>query len=218
MRGLSFLIILMALSLSATGFIPCARAEDNPLLGQSAIKEYPPSELSQWQYVLTAHPIQTAKYRSAKTDHWEEMIRSVAAEPPLRQMLKVNQWFEQFAYKLDRTVYKKDDYWATPLEFIELGGDCEDYAIAKYMTLRRLGFPASSMKVAMVYDTDTYSDHAFLVVNYNDAEYILDNREKLVVSGFMKNRYKPHFAFNENHVWTYDSPLINQALRQYGSN
>jgi predicted transglutaminase-like cysteine proteinase len=215
MHGLVQLIVIICLVLGL--FVQSAQAETNTLLGQEPLKQYSSSELSQWQYVLKAHPFQTANYHSKKTESWENLIKSAAGEPPLRQMLKVNQWFEQFTYKLDRTVYKKDDYWATPIEFIELGGDCEDYAIAKYMTLRRLGFPANTMKIAMVYDTSTYSDHAFLVVNYNDAEYILDNREKLVVSGFMKNRYKPHFAFNEYHVWTYDSPLINQTLRQYGS-
>ena len=44
--------------------------------------------------------------------------------------------------------------------------------------------------------------------------YILDNREKLVVSRYMKNRYKPHYAFNENKVWVYDSPVIVQKMRK----
>ncbi|WP_237707120.1 transglutaminase-like cysteine peptidase [Pseudoalteromonas sp. BSi20652] len=37
-------------------------------------------------------------------------------------------------------LWKQNDYWTTPLETLGRGlGDCEDYAIAKYISLRALG-------------------------------------------------------------------------------
>lgn len=208
------LLCFALLSLSAT---PSMAKSRDSVLGNRPIGKYYSSDLAKWNHILKQHPIQKAKYRSEKTDNWNKLIQEVKGQPKIRQMMRVNMWFEQYPYKYDPNVYKQKDYWATPLEFLEYGGDCEDYAIAKYMTLRQLGFPASSMKITMVYDGKTMSDHAFLIVDHDGIQYVMDNREKLVVARYMENRYMPHFAFNEDYVWTYDSPLITENIRAYGS-
>ena len=67
------------------------------------------------------------------------------------------QWQNRYAndkdYVLDLDHYGVDDYWAVPREFLPLGGDCEDYAITKYFSLRWLGFTGDELRVVIVVPT-----------------------------------------------------------------
>ena len=206
------LIILTLLLMMAASTI--AYAAPDRLLRSPSKKIASTQSLEQWQRVLKNHRTQSISTTSPKYHAWQKFIKSIQHESKLRQMLKVNMWFEQFSYKQDNWVYSSDDYWATPLEFLERGGDCEDFAIIKYMSLKQLGFAPEDMKITIVYDVYSGTDHAFLVVYHNNAEFVLDNREKLSVSRYMKKRYKPYYAFNENSLWTYKKPLIARAMRK----
>ena len=65
-----------------------------------------------------------------------QMADRAAAMPDERDRLAaVNGFFNQrVAFRDDIEVWGQIDYWATPLELLDKGaGDCEDYAIAKYM-------------------------------------------------------------------------------------
>ena len=59
---------------------------------------------------------------------------------------KINDFFNDIKYASDQTVYGTSDYWANPYEFLAKDkGDCEDYAIAKYLALEYLGVPTSKI-------------------------------------------------------------------------
>ncbi|MCK4759955.1 MAG: transglutaminase-like cysteine peptidase [Candidatus Aminicenantes bacterium] len=100
----------------------------------------------------------------------------------------------------DENVWDKLDYWATPNEFYAKGaGDCEDYAIAKYFTLRKAGIPASKMFLALGFISDDITEgHMILLVTNNGTKYVLDN----MVDGITKLSERPDFkilySFNEN--------------------
>lgn len=192
-------------------------ADSNTLLDSVPVKQASISTLPQWQRILKSDVSETNNSQDKNVTAWKDFTQSIQGQPKLRQMMRVNIWFEKFNYKQDNLVYNQDDYWTTPVEFLTKGGDCEDYAIIKYMTLRHLGFPAKAMKIAMVYDAYSGTDHSFLVVENDGVEYVLDTREKLVVERYMKNRYKPHYAFNEDNVWIYNSPTMVQTMRKDGS-
>lgn len=193
--------------LLSLGIVPSSAYASSPddILDSSAAKKMSSLQLPQWNRILQTRPFEN-NISSPKIDAWNKFIASIQSDPKIRQLLKVNLWFQKFPYKQDNWVYGEDDYWASPAEFLERGGDCEDYAIIKYVTLRKLGFSADDMKIAMVTDVYSGTEHSFLIVNYEGAEFVLDNREKLVVSRYMKNRYRPLFAFNEETVWAYDRP------------
>ncbi len=70
------------------------------------------------------------------------MLKSQAGQRPFDQIQAVNQFLNQWQYKTDEQNYGQRDYWAAPLEFLRRSGDCEDYAIVKYVSLRQLGFAA----------------------------------------------------------------------------
>ncbi|MCI5061094.1 MAG: transglutaminase-like cysteine peptidase [Alphaproteobacteria bacterium] len=170
--------------------------------------------LPQWQETLQQYQIERYTHQTRKSQNWAAFIDSLRDDSPIRQLLKVNLWFNGFPYKQDNWVYSANDHWASPAEFLENGGDCEDFSIIKYLTLRRLGFPANSMKIAIVYDIYSGTDHAFLVVEHGDEEYVLDNRENMTVASHYTERYKPYYAFNEEQIWAYEKPVIAKTIRK----
>ncbi|MCR5219953.1 MAG: transglutaminase-like cysteine peptidase [bacterium] len=64
----------------------------------------------------------------------------------------VHQYWNTKPYRSDRSIWGVDDYWEAPNEFIKNSGDCEDYAITKYFTLKALGFPISQMRIGVMKD------------------------------------------------------------------
>ena len=206
-----FLIGLISIFTMPTASL--AAPQDN-VLSSAPIQKLSSSTLKRWQSILDNQISDTYNSKVSNVKIWQEFIHSIQDKTKLRQMMMVNQWFKQFPHKQDNWVYKESDYWASPTEFLTKGGDCEDYAIIKYVTLRKLGFSAQDLKIAIVYDVYSGTDHAFLTVKHEGAEFVLDNREKLVVARYMKNRYKPHYAFNEKDLWLYDSPTMARTIRK----
>src|SRR5690606_24808805 len=83
---------------------------------------------------------------------WEEMI-ALAKDKDIRKQLDiVNQWANAHEYIIDQINWGMQDYWETPNEFMTVNGDCEDYAISKYYSLRALGVPRSKMRIIIVQD------------------------------------------------------------------
>ena len=71
---------------------------------------------------------------------WRIFLKQIAKDTPSEQLAKVNAYANKWLYKVDPRVYRKKDYWATPAQFFNKSGDCEDYAITKYISLAHLGF------------------------------------------------------------------------------
>lgn len=87
----------------------------------------------------------------------------------LMQLRKVNGYINSVPYRGEET-----DTWRTPREFMSRGGDCEDYAIAKYMTLKALGVSDDDMRIAIYPDPLRKAGHAVLVVRHGGREWVLD--------------------------------------------
>ncbi|MAZ75988.1 MAG: hypothetical protein CMH31_01650 [Micavibrio sp.] len=144
---------------------------------------------------------------------WRKLISSLANEPAENRIYKTNMWLNSFPYKQDNWIYGKSDHWATPTEFLTHGGDCEDFAIIKYITLRELGFTPEQLKVSIVYDVYSGTDHAFLLVKHNDKDFVLDNRNHEISAHHYYERYKPYYVFNEKEVITFERPMIATTIR-----
>lgn len=209
------LTLLLQLTLLLGVFIPSsANAGAEDIFEAKGKLSAPMAALKQWQIMMQNFSIDMNKNPSPNARTWAGFIKSIENDTPEQKILKVNLWFNAFPYKSDYYVYGVSDYWASPTEFLEYGGDCEDYAIIKYFTLRLLGFPADTMKIAMVYDIFSGTDHALLLVKYNNENYVLDNKENLTTPSYYTARYKPHYIFNEAQFWTYDSPMIVRKARE----
>jgi predicted transglutaminase-like cysteine proteinase len=103
----------------------------------------------------------------------------------------------------DWVQYGYADYWASPLQTLSSrAGDCEDYAIVKYVALKELGFAASDLRFVVVQDTKHQVEHAVIAVRDDQEWLILDNRTMLVLDAVDARYYTPLFAFNQPSVQT----------------
>ncbi|MCX7143504.1 MAG: transglutaminase-like cysteine peptidase, partial [Proteobacteria bacterium] len=103
----------------------------------------------------------------------------------------------------DKAHWKQDDYWATPAESIASnGGDCEDYAIAKYYMLKELGVPLERLRITYVKALKINEAHMVLAYYAKpDAEpYILDNLEPGVKPASQRTDLLPVYSFNDDEV------------------
>ena len=90
------------------------------------------------------------------------------------------------------------DYWATPVEFLATGaGDCEDFSLAKYFTLKALGVPLERMR--LTYAKAVKLNQAHMVVAYfatPDAEpLILDNLISDIKPASQRTDLVPVYSF-----------------------
>ena len=112
---------------------------------------------------------------------------------------KVNDFFNKVDYSTDEDTYDLKDYWATPFEFLARDeGDCEDYAIAKYLLLKHLGI--NSNKMYLTYVNLIHYDASHMVLSYfetqNSVPLILDNFEKELLPATQRTDLKPVHYFN----------------------
>ncbi|MFB6465130.1 transglutaminase-like cysteine peptidase [Bradyrhizobium tunisiense] len=110
-------------------------------------------------------------------------------------------------YVSDVIQFRELDRWSTPLAtFASAKGDCEDYAIAKYVALREAGFPEADMRVLLVRDRAVRQDHAVLAARLDGRWLILDNRWSSLREDNGELNFTPLFAINHDGVQLFAKP------------
>jgi len=143
---------------------------------------------------------------SATLHQWEQTLSEVSRGSIKDMANQVNTKMNKVRYISDSQNWGKSDYWETPIEFLKRGGDCEDYAITKYVALRTLGVPEDRLRVAIVQDTYKNIPHAVLVVYTESGAYILDNQNPSLVSAEFGTRYRPIYSINRQGWWLHSAP------------
>jgi predicted transglutaminase-like cysteine proteinase len=132
---------------------------------------------------------------------WKQNLESMRGLPLEEMAERVNDLANKQAYINDSRNWGTSDYWETPVEFFNRGGDCEDFAIAKYISLRALGVPESRLRITILQDMQKNIPHAVLAVYTDDDVLILDNQIKSVRSSSSIGHYKPIFSINRTAWW-----------------
>lgn len=146
-------------------------------------------------------PADCAGDRGCQHQRWLGLIRRLQGQAPRAQLVAVNGFINQTPYVVDQNNWGVADYWASPGEFLARNGDCEDFAIAKYLTLRRLGFDAEALRIVVVDDTNLGRPHAILVVFVDHRAWVLDNQIKQVIETRAITHYRPIYSINEAAWW-----------------
>ncbi len=132
---------------------------------------------------------------------WKKELSAFKGSSVYDMTLKVNKYVNSYPYISDNKLWGQSDYWATPLEFFARGGDCEDFAIAKYASLRALGVPEERLRLAIVHDKQKNIPHAVLIVYTERGAMVLDNQNKSMQAASSVNRYRPIFSINRSAWW-----------------
>lgn len=117
---------------------------------------------------------------------------------------KINTFFNQVPYFSDSVHWHQDDYWATPIEMLStFGADCEDYSIAKYLSLKDLGIPIERLRITYVRAKELNESHMVLAYYPKpDAEpWIMDNLVPELRPASQRPDLEPVYSFNDDDVW-----------------
>lgn len=135
---------------------------------------------------------------------WEDLIRRDKHSTDLEKLEKVNNFFNKMEFVNDIDLWGVKDYWATPIQFICKGaGDCEDFAIAKYFTLKAMGVSEAKLNVTYVKAINYNMPHMILTYyKKQGAEpLILDNLIDTIEFASKRNDLVPIFTFNGTGLW-----------------
>lgn len=140
-----------------------------------------------------------------RIDGWQQLLATQKQISEPEQLKVVNQFFnKQLRYREDIDLWRQEDYWATPVEALWKGaGDCEDYAIAKYFTLRHLGVPSEKLQITYVKALSL--NRAHMVLTYysspNAMPLVLDSLIDVIKPANQRTDLLPVYSFNAQGLW-----------------
>ncbi len=155
-----------------------------------------------------------------RLQNWQRLHTLAANAPVDRQLHLVNSFFNRVRFVSDIRHWGEEDYWATPIELLTTnGGDCEDFSIAKYLTLRAMGVPDDELRIIYVKALELNQAHMVLAwYKTPDADpLILDNLINEIKPASQRNDLEPVYSFNGDGLWlnrsTGDQSRIGDAQK-----
>jgi predicted transglutaminase-like cysteine proteinase len=131
----------------------------------------------------------------------KQFLDSIRNQDRMSQVVAVNTLINKAKYITDDSNWNQREIWNSPGEFMSRFGDCEDYAIAKYVALKMLGFTLDQKRVVAVKDLNLKTGHAILVVLLDGKAWVLDNQIAQVIEASKIRHYDPVFSINEKYWW-----------------
>lgn len=202
---------LFCAALIAGAFILLPQIPAAEAVGIFGFKENPHANLKafpKWRKVLDSYKdapgdCSTGRLNACAYKKWKELIDGLKGKPKRFQLERINTYMNLYRYIVDPINWGVKDYWEIPKEFFGRFGDCEDYAIVKYFSLRALGWKADDMKIVVLQDMNLRIAHAILAVKYDKKEVVLDNQIGLVIDAKRIRHYRPIYSVNEQGWWRY---------------
>jgi predicted transglutaminase-like cysteine proteinase len=190
-----------------------AAQEGGALFGSIELESGSLKGLPQWTRVLGAMARERKSFDDCAAEaslcttpilkHWRNILASAAKLKREDRIKAVNDFFNRWPYKQDRELYGVSEYWATPREFMTRSGDCEDFAIAKYFALRKLGFNKEELRIVILMDRIRGIGHAVLAYYSKNEILVLDSLSNLILPHSRYKHYVPQYSMNETTRWAH---------------
>ncbi|MBU0902748.1 MAG: transglutaminase-like cysteine peptidase [Gammaproteobacteria bacterium] len=146
----------------------------------------------------------------ARIASWQTLLDNSAGDDERAQLERVNHFINRsVSFVSDQQAWGADDYWATPAQTLGLGkGDCEDFAIAKYFSLVRMGIPSEKLRLTFVKALKQNQAHMVLAYYPSASEQplILDNLDPRIRPASERGDLLPVYSFNNHGVFLAKSP------------
>lgn len=136
---------------------------------------------------------------------WQVLLEEQQHADTEAQLNAVNRFFNaQLTFADDSVIWGQADYWATPVEsLIQGAADCEDFTIAKYFSLLKLGVPDEQLR--LTYVKSLRLDQAHMVLSYYPTPLgeplILDNLVRQIRPATQRSDLLPVYSFNSQGLW-----------------
>lgn len=146
---------------------------------------------------------------------WGKFIEDNQDKSEKEKIELVNDFLnQQLKWVEDNELWKKEDYWATPIEtLIKKAGDCEDFTIIKYFSLIALGVPVKHLKLAYVIALDYDQPHMVLIYakTRRSIPLVLDNINKKILPATERKDLRPIYSFNGQGKWLQKKKYAKKA-------
>lgn len=139
-----------------------------------------------------------------RVESWRSLMQDNHNTGEVEKLKLVNDFFNQIPYQSDAILWDQKDYWATPLELlVREGGDCEDYSIAKYFTLKEMGVADEKLRIMYVKSVKLNQSHMVLTYYPNPSAIpkVLDNLNPQLLSASSRMDLMPVYSFNADGLW-----------------
>jgi predicted transglutaminase-like cysteine proteinase len=208
-------LLALVLTLLTPTTAPCAASLQH-MFGFQEMAQAEMTNLPQWLNALERHITQDVPdgdckdsfFNRCHLQRWHNFLDSIKDLPAREQIDKVNLYANTKQYVLDMDNYGLEDYWAVAREFLYDGGDCEDYAVTKFFSLRWLGFQNDDIRIVILQDTNLRVPHAVLAVGIDNDVLIMDNQSQEVLSHRRIAHYIPLYSVNEQNWWLHMPPFF----------
>jgi predicted transglutaminase-like cysteine proteinase len=144
-------------------------------------------------------------YARQRVVSWQSLIADSRNLPEQEKLRQVNDFFNaNVQFISDQALWGKEDYWATPIEMLSVGaGDCEDYSIAKYFTLKQLGVDEEKLRLTYVKAVEIGQAHMVLTYfeNKRAVPLVLDNLIIDIKPASQRKDLVPVYSFNGAGLW-----------------
>ncbi len=167
-----------------------------------------------WQDTLDRHAAERESIRRCVADNaacplrlrgLRHLLLKGADLTTEQQVRLVNRYINKQPYKDDRIGSRSQagNQWETLTEFLNAGGDCEDFAVAKYFVLREFGVDAEDMRIVIGRESRRATHHAMLAIRFDDGVWLLENDNTIHRNGYQDiNRFV--YAINELGIWDHE--------------
>jgi predicted transglutaminase-like cysteine proteinase len=155
--------------------------------------------------------------RACEPAEWRDLLGALRGLGLRAKLDHVNVAMNRHPYVPSQRNWGESNYWETPFEFLRKSGQCQDYAIAKYLLLRAAGVPASKLRVLVLRDMRLGLDHAVTVAYVAGEAWLLDNQIDTVVPAAGIHHYQPYYSINEDGWWLHVGPRARYASAAAGA-
>jgi len=145
---------------------------------------------------------------------WTNLVAELSQLPLRDRVERVNAELNAQPYVPAAQNWGEPIYWETPYEFLAKGGQCEDYAIAKYLALAESGVPQSALHFVVVHDSVSQLDHAITLVTVDGQDLVLDNQATDVLRAASVDRYTPYYSVNDGGMQVFAHPVVDRVAAQ----
>jgi len=156
-------------------------------------------------------------YAEKRFSYLQVTLDNIRGKNDLEKLNVVNEFYNEVRYSSDLKVYNKNDYWATPLEFLSRDlGDCEDYVISKYFALIYLG--VDSKKLFFTYVRSTKFKKPHMVLTYfktpRSEPLVLDNNNRKIFLASQRDDLIPIYNFNGESLYRATKSGTGKKIKQ----
>jgi predicted transglutaminase-like cysteine proteinase len=185
------------------------------LFGTEEVYSADNAAFSKWNGMLARHRAQLAEAgtceRCVAAAEWHELVARLSPLPFHAKLEAVNAAVNRHPYVTSMRNWGESNRWETPLEFLRQGGQCQDYAIAKYLALRDAGVPADRLRLVVLRDMRLGIDHAVTVAYGEGEAWVLDNQSAALAPADSLLHYQPYYSISEEGWWLHRGPHARYA-------